>query len=986
MLFNIPHKRRLLCTAIATLSLLPISGMTLAQNDPRVEEVVVTGSFIRRSEGLTQASSIVQLTAEDLEAEGTLNLAEVVNQMSFVNGVSSAVVNMPGQGAFSRTASIDLRGLGARSTLTLFDGKRLVNENVNALIPSIALQRIDIVADGAAALYGSEAVAGVVNFIPYSSYEGLKIESFAEGDSRGDWDQHSVQAIWGGNVGEIDVVLAGQFRQQSRLGRDERDELTNSGNGLSANAPGNWRAPVRNASGQYTGAYRNVPDPNCAPASERTSYSVGEINNPYGMRLGNNCWVDFGDGHSFFNPEQHNKLFGNATWDFNDDLTLSLQGFHSRLYEKDHRSTGNASNARVGELPAVRGEIPGNPFRAVNASGMPLFGVDVNGDGVPDRNPGIDLNNDGWDDYIVSGTVNNGVPLNEDVLLRTFRPVNKTHTTPSGHTGDMDDVLVRTDRVSRWSLQADFAVPFVEGWEGMAAWTQNRREFDSLLGNEYDITAMIQGLNCDVARDRDACYNPFLVVNQADNNSQLVMDAIVSRGLDTVLDKLTTFDLVLNGEIPLQLPGGTIGAAVGYQFREDSYVNTPTELALAGIAYTRSTVRETITRGRRDVDSYFLELAIPVLADVEIEAAVRREEFSTGQASTDPKFGATWRTTDWLTLRATTGDAFIAPTLQQLLDPVTCGLTQVIDKFTDFSGFSTGCGGGNPNLENEFSESIQFGVDLALGDFDFSVTWNNTAFENRIINTNGQQIVDLDYFNFQQATGFAGNGSPGNKPTLEQLRDWINNPASSKQIIRDPLDLRTILQVEGLGSGNAEEVEVTAYDMQGNYSFGLGNYGDVRIGLQATYIDEFLVQEDPTQPVFDGVGKQNNGTGSAPALPSWKANLRVGWTLNNHAVVATTRYVDAIDYDGPTAPFLDNFGGTFRPADILETGIKAWTDMDLAYTYRGLSALGGDWSFTLGARNVFDREAQGTPMPAGIVAELQDPRGRILYGRLVYEL
>ena len=68
-----------------------------------------------------------------------------------------------------------------------------------------------------------------------------------------------------------------------------------------------------------------------------------------------------------------------------------------------------------------------------------------------------------------------------------------------------------------------------------------------------------------------------------------------------------------------------------------------------------------------------------------------------------------------------------------------------------------------------------------------------------------------------------------------------------------------------------------------------------------------------------------------------------------------------------------------------ETGIKAWTDMDLAYSYRGLSAFGGDFSFTLGSRNVFDRAAQRSPMPAGVLAQLQDPLGRIFYGRMVYE-
>ena len=144
-------------------------------------------------------------------------------------------------------------GLGARSTLTLLDGKRLVNQNVNALIPTIAIQRMDIVADGAAALYGNEAVAGVVNFVPYKSYDGFKVDTYAEQDSRGDYDEHSVQMLWGGDIGDVDVVLAGQFRQNSRLGWDERDLLANSGLTISSNAPGNWYKPDRGADGLYTG-------------------------------------------------------------------------------------------------------------------------------------------------------------------------------------------------------------------------------------------------------------------------------------------------------------------------------------------------------------------------------------------------------------------------------------------------------------------------------------------------------------------------------------------------------------------------------------------------------------------------------------------------------------------------------------------------------------------------------------------------------------
>ncbi|MFT7472551.1 MAG: iron complex outermembrane receptor protein, partial [Kiritimatiellia bacterium] len=203
---RIPHKRNLLCAAIS-ISLLPLASHSIAQQDT-VEEVVVTGSYIRRSEGFTGASSIVQLNAEDLEAEGTLNIGEVIQNLAFVQGDASAITNTI-QGQNSRSSSVDLRGLGASSTLTLLDGKRLVNQNVNALIPTIAIQRLDIVADGAAALYGNEAVAGVVNFVPYKSYDGFKMDTFAEQDTRGDYDEHSVQMMWGGEIGPIDVVVAG---------------------------------------------------------------------------------------------------------------------------------------------------------------------------------------------------------------------------------------------------------------------------------------------------------------------------------------------------------------------------------------------------------------------------------------------------------------------------------------------------------------------------------------------------------------------------------------------------------------------------------------------------------------------------------------------------------------------------------------------------------------------------------------------------------
>ncbi|MBL4582816.1 MAG: hypothetical protein JKY29_13475, partial [Gammaproteobacteria bacterium] len=276
------------------------------------------------------------------------------------------------------------------------------------------------------------------------------------------------------------------------------------------------------------------------------------------------------------------------------------------------------------------------------------------------------------------------------------------------------------------------------------------------------------------------------------------------------------------------------------------------------------------------------------------------------------------------------------------------------------------------------------GFDIALGDFDLSVTWNNTEFENRIVDINGQDIMQLDFLNFQTATGFAGNGvTAANQPSEQQLRDWIANPASNKDIIRDPGDIFTILQVNNTSTINAETVEVEAIDIAANYRFSLNNWGDFRVGLQATFIDHFYYQGDASAPIVDGAGLYNDTTSAAPELPEWKANLTLGWTMGKHSVNTITRFVDEMPYDGPQFTHLDFFGGFTRPQG-LDT-VRQWTQMDASYTYRGIEMLGGEGSFTLGSRNLFDRKPQGSPEFAGVLGGLQDPMGRTIYARFIYD-
>ena len=154
-----PYKRSLLYAAIS-LSLLPLASQSIAQEDT-VEEIVVTGSFIRRTEGFRAASPITQISALEIADAGTPNMGDIIHNLSFNAGTTTSANAFTG--ASNGSTSLNLRGLGAGATLDLTDGMRQLSGDINSALPYIGIQRLDIVTDGAAALYGSSAVAGVVN-------------------------------------------------------------------------------------------------------------------------------------------------------------------------------------------------------------------------------------------------------------------------------------------------------------------------------------------------------------------------------------------------------------------------------------------------------------------------------------------------------------------------------------------------------------------------------------------------------------------------------------------------------------------------------------------------------------------------------------------------------------------------------------------------------------------------------------------------------
>jgi hypothetical protein len=179
---------------------------------------------------------------------------------------------------------------------------------------------------------------------------------------------------------------------------------------------------------------------------------------------------------------------------------------------------------------------------------------------------------------------------------------------------------------------------------------------------------------------------------------------------------------------------------------------------------------------------------------------------------------------------------------------------------------------------------------------------------------------------------------------------------------------------------------VRAFDTSLGYDLslddvGLNGWGDINLLLQATYVDTYSFQLSVDAPEREAAGNQNNDYGAVPAIPEIRANLRINWSLGNHSVSATTRYVDEINFDANEFSFQAAFPGSEWKSTSV---IRDWTQLDMFYTYRGYELWDGELNFSIGARNITDRMPQKTGMIAGVEASLQDPLGRVIWARLNY--
>jgi iron complex outermembrane receptor protein len=965
-------KRSYLCGGSMAALALAVAAPSAAQETrpaAEVSEVVVTGSFIRGTPE-DAALPVQVLNSDTLEKQGAPSMVDLIKQLSVSSGVLGETNQFDTRAQGSEgSGSINLRGLGAPRTLVLMNGRRMAYNpfgqaaagivDTNTL-PVGAVGRIEVLKEGAAATYGSDAIGGVVNFITRKNLDGFEVAGsyrYIDG-SDGDAD---ATVNWGHVWDNGNVLLSFGYQHRSELQTGKRDWALQPFNN---NPEGGWSGgnavtafiPIaRTATGAFTPVAAAFQlDQGCAP--------LGGV--PVGGALPA-CNFQYTAWDNIVEEENRYQVYGEANADLSEHHHLHVEALYAKT-DVPHWKTSPSylalqtptvtTNPEVGTLtPAVLAgyyvpsdnpgfaayqqahpgqipltatavHIPGVRYRPLSFGGNPIF----------DNGRGSSEGLRQYEAFRVSGGLTGDLPwygIGYDVAV--------TFGQETGRRTGYDTV------VSRLQLALRGYGSLASGAQGGCTAAETNG-FTTGAGNAALGCYYFNPFSTSTAANAiSGQANPGFVASTA-NNPDLIRWFFPQVSTKQV-SRLFVTDAVLNGKTGISLPGGEIAWAAGMQYRRESFESRYDDLSNIKVnpcidtPVTGSTTC-TIRNGplaflgtgeeqelHNDVWAGFGELSLPVTDKIEAQLAIRHEEYGMEVGSTtNPKLSAKWQITDWFALRATVGTTFRGPPLTSLTNSSVTGLSFIAGSFRAIDFF------GNPALRPEKAKQYSVGGLFKFGGLKAAIDYWRFDFENPIVAEPSGAIVSTMFPNNTNVNcgnpAFAGL----------QARFTFQGACSLATIAR----LRT-LAVNGPG------IQTSGIDFLADYSVGKLFDGDLTVGGNATYtleyqIDPFEVEGVTVQPGFDAVGFLNYQL-SATSLPQLKGQAYVEWTRGPHNLRITESYIDS---------YIDQRTSILAPNPVTGQVLSEGTKIDATWltnvTYRG--RLPWDTTVTVSIDNLFDQD------------------------------
>jgi outer membrane receptor protein involved in Fe transport len=804
------------------------------------DDIVVTGSRITRS-GFTAPTPTTVVGETDLARVGASNVATLLNQLPAFRATTSSTT---GTLTTSSGANyLDLRGLGITRTLTLVDGQRFVPNNITGqvdlnLIPSLLIERTDIVTGGASAAYGSDAVAGVVNLIFKKRVEGIEGSVQYGVSSRGDNRELSVGLLAGTSFadGRGHVMVGGQYVDNKGVGAMTTREWGRNAVQLISNplfAAGNGQ-PTRiivgnvHPSAATNGGLINTPGLlrgiQFGPGGTTSQFNYG---NPVGP-----TWMIGGDGTSLADyqqlstPVERASAYGRLSYEITPDIEVAASFFWGRSHTV---GTGGVTFEPAIKVFSDNAYIPASVKSVLTANSITDFTIGrIGKDYSEDRNRSYFLN---------------------DNLNNVYRGV----LSIAGKLGDW-----------KWSAYYEHGESIYTQYTYNQRIEANWQRAIDAVFNPANPTQIV--CRSTLTNPGDGCV-PFDIFGQYSASPEA---RAYIRG--TIYSRLHFIEDVgaasISGE-PFSTWAGPVSVAAGVEFRSDRASSEVDAISAANGFYSGNPKS---IRGTYSVKEGFVETVVPLLADkplarsLELNAAVRYADYSVSGGVASWKVGLNYKPTENLRFRVTRSRDVRAPNLNELYTQGTNAVAQIIDPTNSTQGNAIISQRGSVALTPERANTLTLGVvyepqwapglRLSVDGYDISVEG--------VITTLGAQ-------------------------------DTVNRCAAGatnlcQYVIRNGANTITSVLTPFL---NLASLKTRGIDFEAAYRTRLGNSGALSLRLLATYVDRLTTDDGAIK--IDVAGE--TGGFRVGGVPHWSATGIATYENGPFSVSGQLRYIGPGVYD-----------------------------------------------------------------------------------------
>ncbi|MBI2383622.1 MAG: TonB-dependent receptor [Gammaproteobacteria bacterium] len=855
--------------AAAQVKTIPVGGKEKAppaqEEATQLDEIEVTGSRIKRTDFET-AQPVLSIGREDIERTGLTSIGDLLQNLAEAGSALNTAVNNGGNGS----VEVDLRNLGSNRVLVLVNGRRWVNglrSNSTAsvdlnTIPVSIIERVEVLKDGASAVYGSDAVAGVVNIITRKNFAGAEARAqygqYTQGDGQSNLMSFSLGSVSGATSIFTDVSYVLQEEVFAGDRRISREPLFGTGNVF-----GSSRTPQ--------GRFVFIPDQTVSDGLAcradgfcNLSLKVGEDGKEVADFEGfnNSKRYNFAPINYLLTPNERSSIFTALNHDFGNVLFGNPLAFQGEFLYNVRKSV-----QQLAETPVDVGDFASAPFNTLY---------------VAEDNPFNPFQQDiGRTDPNSPDGVGGGVIFRRmtDLGPRIFSQNVDTYRLGGGFKGSFD----LFERFVSWDAGYTFAE------------SRNTDLQRNLVNVDRLRLAVGPIANCN---NTPGCVPLNLFGGQGTTGTGSMTSEMLRYvgydGQGSQKQRQNNFYAYFSHEL-VSLPAGMVGMAYGLEYRKEYFQDIPDPLVQAGAS---STNRGLPTSGGYNVKEAYVEFNVPVLSGIkgvdalDISAALRYSDYNSFGSDTNYKFGVRYKPYADLLVRGTVSTAFRAPGVSDLF----LGLSDSYPQITDPCAGATGdvaarCQadgvsdpanyqqlntqelerlGGNPNLTPEEADTFTAGIVYSpefVPDLNIYLDWYSIDLTNAITTLGSQNILDLCY------TAGAGD-------LYCDLVDRNSNTGGITEI------RNTFLNIGGL--------KVEGLDIAADYVLPwLRDYGTFTVKVDSSYLTRFSKFIANASGGLDELQYEgsNQGDTEGQGFPRLKANTSVDWAFGPWSANYRLRYV-----------------------------------------------------------------------------------------------